>query len=260
MQTFVQIADQGSLTRAADALGSSLPAVVRALAALETHLGVRLFHRTTRRISLTEEGRQLPAQRARGAGRRRRRRPRAHARRGRARGPSHGHGAGAVRPHVRGAGHRALLAAPRRDALQRAAARSPGEPAGGRRRRRHPHQRAGRLVAGRPAARQHPPRGGREPGLAARASAGPRIRASLARANCVCAAELVPGNWMFRENGRPLAVAVKGNIEFNHIAPAIETCAAGLGSGLFLSYQVLPWWPRAGSRSCSRAPRRRRAR
>ena len=57
MQTFVQIADQGSLTRAARALGSSLPAVVRALAALETHLGVRLFHRTTRRISLTEEGR-----------------------------------------------------------------------------------------------------------------------------------------------------------------------------------------------------------
>ncbi|MFS2168516.1 helix-turn-helix domain-containing protein, partial [Variovorax sp. Varisp62] len=29
MQTFVQIAEQGSLTRAAEALGSSLPAVVR---------------------------------------------------------------------------------------------------------------------------------------------------------------------------------------------------------------------------------------
>jgi DNA-binding transcriptional LysR family regulator len=57
MQTFVQIADQGSLTRAAEALGTSLPAVVRSLAALEAHLGVRLFHRTTRRLSLTEEGR-----------------------------------------------------------------------------------------------------------------------------------------------------------------------------------------------------------
>ena len=58
MHTFVQIAEQGSLTKAADALESSLPAVVRSLAALEAHLGVRLFHRTTRRISLTEEGRQ----------------------------------------------------------------------------------------------------------------------------------------------------------------------------------------------------------
>ena len=64
MQTFVQIADQGSLTRAAEALGTSLPAVVRTLAALEAHLGVRLFHRTTRRLSLTEEGRHyLPSAR-----------------------------------------------------------------------------------------------------------------------------------------------------------------------------------------------------
>ncbi len=64
MQTFVQIADQGSMTRAAEVLGSSLPAVVRSLAALEAHLGVRLFHRTTRRLSLTEEGRHyLPSAR-----------------------------------------------------------------------------------------------------------------------------------------------------------------------------------------------------
>ena len=64
MQAFVQIADQGSLTRAAEALGTSLPAVVRALAALEAHLGVRLFHRTTRRLSLTEDGRRyLPSAR-----------------------------------------------------------------------------------------------------------------------------------------------------------------------------------------------------
>ena len=57
MHTFVQIADQGSLTAAARALDTSLPAVVRALAALEQHLGVRLFNRTTRRIALTDEGR-----------------------------------------------------------------------------------------------------------------------------------------------------------------------------------------------------------
>ena len=57
MQTFVRIADAGSLTAAARALDSSLPAVVRSLAGLETHLGVRLLNRTTRRMSLTEEGR-----------------------------------------------------------------------------------------------------------------------------------------------------------------------------------------------------------
>jgi len=58
MQTFVQIADAGSLTAAAHALDSSLPAVVRSLAAYEAHLGVRLFNRTTRRIALTDDGRR----------------------------------------------------------------------------------------------------------------------------------------------------------------------------------------------------------
>ncbi len=56
MRTFVQIATDGSLTAAARSLGGSLPAVVRQLADLEASLGVRLFNRTTRRISLTEEG------------------------------------------------------------------------------------------------------------------------------------------------------------------------------------------------------------
>src|ERR1700741_1383833 len=56
MQVLVSIADHGSLTAAAKALRVSLPAVVRALAALEADLGARLFHRTTRRIALTDEG------------------------------------------------------------------------------------------------------------------------------------------------------------------------------------------------------------
>ena len=56
MSVFVSIADNGSLTAAADNLGKSLPVVVRVLAALEENLQVRLFNRTTRRISLTEEG------------------------------------------------------------------------------------------------------------------------------------------------------------------------------------------------------------
>ncbi|MBI1194918.1 MAG: LysR family transcriptional regulator [Gammaproteobacteria bacterium] len=57
MEVFVRIAEQGSLTGAADVLGKSLPSVVRILAGLEDALQVRLFNRTTRRIALTEEGR-----------------------------------------------------------------------------------------------------------------------------------------------------------------------------------------------------------
>ena len=58
MRTFVRIVDSGSLTAAADALGVSAPAVVRTLAALERSVGVRLLNRTTRRSSLSDEGRE----------------------------------------------------------------------------------------------------------------------------------------------------------------------------------------------------------
>jgi DNA-binding transcriptional LysR family regulator len=61
IKTFVQIADDGSLTAAAATLGMSLPAVVRSLAALEAELGARLFQRTTRRLALTQEGLQYLA-------------------------------------------------------------------------------------------------------------------------------------------------------------------------------------------------------
>ncbi|MEJ2405307.1 MAG: LysR family transcriptional regulator [Candidatus Thiodiazotropha sp.] len=57
MATFVQIAEQGSLSAAARSLDKSLPSVVRTLAVLEESLQVRLLNRTTRRIALTEEGR-----------------------------------------------------------------------------------------------------------------------------------------------------------------------------------------------------------
>lgn len=58
METFVRIVEGGSLTAAADSLRTSLPSVVRKLAALEAELGARLLNRTTRRISLTDEGRE----------------------------------------------------------------------------------------------------------------------------------------------------------------------------------------------------------
>lgn len=56
MNTFVRIVDKGSLTAAAADLETSVPSVVRTLAALERALGVRLLNRTTRRIHLTDEG------------------------------------------------------------------------------------------------------------------------------------------------------------------------------------------------------------
>jgi DNA-binding transcriptional LysR family regulator len=58
MTTFARIVDKGSLTAAAADLGTSLPSVVRMLASLERELGATLLHRTTRRIRLTDEGRQ----------------------------------------------------------------------------------------------------------------------------------------------------------------------------------------------------------
>jgi len=56
---FVSAAEQGSLRKAAAARGVTPQAASQALAQLERHLDVRLFHRTTRVISLTDEGRQF---------------------------------------------------------------------------------------------------------------------------------------------------------------------------------------------------------
>jgi DNA-binding transcriptional LysR family regulator len=58
MRTFVRIADEGGFTAASRSLDASVPAVVRSLAGLEAQLGVRLFNRTTRRVVLTDEGRR----------------------------------------------------------------------------------------------------------------------------------------------------------------------------------------------------------
>lgn len=56
---FVEVARLGSLRKAAQAMGISPQAASQALAQLEEHLEVRLFHRTTRAMSLTDEGRRF---------------------------------------------------------------------------------------------------------------------------------------------------------------------------------------------------------
>jgi DNA-binding transcriptional LysR family regulator len=56
MQVLVRIVERGSFSRAADDLGITPSAVSRLISRLEDRLGVRLLHRTTRRLSLTPEG------------------------------------------------------------------------------------------------------------------------------------------------------------------------------------------------------------
>jgi DNA-binding transcriptional LysR family regulator len=56
MRVFSVLADTGGFTRSAEQLGLSTPHVSRAIAQLESHLGTRLLHRTTRSMALTEVG------------------------------------------------------------------------------------------------------------------------------------------------------------------------------------------------------------
>lgn len=239
MQTFVQIADQGSLTRAADALGSSLPSVVRSLAALEAHLGVRLFHRTTRRNSLTEEGR-----------------------------------------HYLDRAREVLAAADAADSALEAEAREPAgrltitapvlfghmyvAPAITRFMQRYEQMRCTVLLHDRSVSLLEEgidvgirisrlddsslvaqPLGTIRPLVVASpawlaANGTPRHPRDLAGAPCVRGRLDLPPTWTFRDGGKKINVSLDARLEFNHLAPAVEACAAGMGYGQFLSYQVLP--------------------
>ena len=57
MQAFNAVVDAGSFVKAAEVLEMSKASVSRYVFDMEMRLGVRLLHRTTRRLSLTEEGR-----------------------------------------------------------------------------------------------------------------------------------------------------------------------------------------------------------
>ncbi|KNY15107.1 LysR family transcriptional regulator [Shinella sp. SUS2] len=58
MQVFVRTAQQGSLSAAARQLKMSPAMATKHVDALEERLGIKLFHRTTRKLSLNESGRQ----------------------------------------------------------------------------------------------------------------------------------------------------------------------------------------------------------
>ncbi|WP_395055865.1 LysR family transcriptional regulator [Polaromonas sp.] len=240
MHTFVQIADHGSLTAAAGVLGSSLPAVVRALAGLELQLGVRLFNRTTRRISLTEEGRHYldrcrhvlaAVDDAESVLTREAAEPRgllsitAPVLFGQM------HVAPAVTRFVQkydGMHCRMLLLDRVVNLLEEGIdvgirigelddSTLVAQPVG----------RIRRLVVASPAwLRLH--------GV-------PKHPRDLLKANCVRVTDQGPTWGPFNDQGRQLRLAINGNLEFNQIAPAVAACVAGIGPGSFFSYQVAPF-------------------
>ena len=59
MQTFVRVVEAGSFTAVADERNTSQPTISRQIAALEEHLGARLLTRTTRALTLTDDGRSF---------------------------------------------------------------------------------------------------------------------------------------------------------------------------------------------------------
>ena len=62
LTSFVRTTEHGSFSAAARSLGVSAAAVSKNVAHLEAHVGVRLFHRSTRRLALTDAGERFLAQ------------------------------------------------------------------------------------------------------------------------------------------------------------------------------------------------------
>ncbi|WP_434643994.1 LysR substrate-binding domain-containing protein [Klebsiella sp. I138] len=56
LNIFIQVVEQGSFTKAADVLQIHRPTVSKAIQQIENDLGVKLIHRTTRKLSITAEG------------------------------------------------------------------------------------------------------------------------------------------------------------------------------------------------------------
>lgn len=240
MQAFIHIAEEGSLTAAARVLSTSLPAMVRTLAALEQALGVRLFNRTTRRISLTEEGRRhlescrqilaalddaeaaLSADAAEPAGQLTITAPILFGQM---------HVAPAVTRFVQQydkmrcsmvlADRVVNLLEEGIDVGIRIGALEDSTLVA------QPVGQIRRVVVASPAwLRRH---------------GTPRHPKDLLKANCVRVTDHAPTWGPFNDGGRPLRLSVSGNLDFNQNAPAVAACAAGAGLGSFFSYQVAPF-------------------
>ena len=237
MRIAVAIAERGSLTAAADSQDLSLPVVVRTLAALEQRLGVRLFNRTTRRLAITDEGREYVE---------RCRRILAGVDETEAlvqRGAVEPTGTIAVTApvqfgqlHVAPAVTRFVQHYERMRVSLQLHDRvvnllEEGIDVGVRigvlddeSLIAHRVGSLRRVVVAAPAYVQRH-------GLPAH----PR---ELAAHECVCFTGGSAPGWSFVDEGKPLTVAVQGRLAFNQVAPAVDACVAGVGVGLFLIYQV----------------------
>ena len=56
LRYFLTVAQEENITKAANALHITQPALSRQIAQMEEEMGVRLFERSTRRLTLTNEG------------------------------------------------------------------------------------------------------------------------------------------------------------------------------------------------------------
>jgi DNA-binding transcriptional LysR family regulator len=237
MRSFVSIADAGSLTAAARAQGSSLPAVVRLLAALEDDLGTRLFHRTTRRIALTEAGRHYLERCRQVEALLEEAEAELHAEQTEPQGTLR-----VTAPALFGARHvtSGITAFVQRYPKVNVEAQlldrvvnlvEEGIDVG---------VRIGDLGDSSLIARSV---GSMRrlcvaaPSYLARHGA-PAHPKDLLRHNCIRSANAVSSAWAFRAQGKALAIAVAGNLSVNLAEAAAGACAAGLGIGSFFAYQV----------------------
>ncbi len=238
MAAFVQIVEKGSLTAAAEALGTSLPSTVRTLAALERALGARLLNRTTRRIALTDEGRAYYDRARRILGDVADVEAAVSMKQGRPRGRlAIGSSVLFGRLHLAPLVAEFLALHPEMriellmldrvvnlveeglDASMRIGVLADSSLVAievGRTRR---------VVCASPAfVKRH--------GV-------PRAPADLARHPCIRFSGLASGDWEFRSGGKPVRVRVEGPIATNQIDAAIDACVQGLGYGMFFCYQVI---------------------
>ena len=239
MRTFVAIADAGSLTAAARLEGRSLPAVVRSLAGLEAELGVRLFQRTTRRISLTPLGHQY-LERCRAA--------QAlideaeaelHAEQTEPRGKL-----AVTAPVLFGQRHVAsgITAYVQRypkvnvevQLLDRVVNLvEEGIDVGIRIGPLDDSSLIAQVVSSMRRLTVAAPSYLRRHGV-------PAHPKDLLAHNCVRFWRTGPAPWVFEVGGKPLSIAVKGNLSINQSEAAAEACVAGVGIGSLLAYQVAP--------------------
>jgi len=242
MGVFVQIAEQGSLTAAAEVLGKSLPSVVRMLASLEESLQVRLFNRTTRRIVLTEEGR-FYLERCR-----------------KILADIEESELALNQDQIEPRGTITLTAPVRFGEMHVA-------PSVTRFLAQHPRVQINLLLLDRVVSLldegidlavriahlddssliARPVGEIRQvvcasPGLLAASGGAPSRPQQLADSPCVRFTGISSNSiWYFHDRGKRLTVPINGAFTCNQVRASVDACVAGLGFGLFFDYQVMPW-------------------